>query len=166
MSCLYRYIWILSGLSCMATLSSWTVVLTLEMTVDIVPAVTECDTGSSLHSSGGACVLCALQYQSSALHAHQREPESLPPGHSAHLHCPFSCQHWRGPTQLQLPPDVFHKQVCHHTVYAFFNTSHNISGAAVIYWHNSYIHKQCDAMSETWLLDRQRREGGYVLQFA
>lgn len=75
-----------------------------------------------LHSSGVACVLCALQYQSCALHAHQREPESLPPGHSAHLHCPFSCQHWRGPTQLQLPPHFFHKQVCRHTISGLLNT--------------------------------------------
>lgn len=68
---------------------------------------------SPSYSPGDACVLCALQYQSCAPHTQQREPESPASGHSAHLHCPFPCQHRRGPTQLQLLPYFCHKQVCH-----------------------------------------------------
>lgn len=75
-----------------------------------------------LHRSGVACVLRALQYQSCPPHAHQREPESPPPGSSAHLHCPFPRQHRGGPAQLQLPAHLFHKQVCHHTISRLLNT--------------------------------------------
>lgn len=79
-----------------------------------------------LSSSGVAGVLCSLQCQSCSLHTHQREPESLSSGLGSHLHSPLSCQHWRDSAQFQLPPNIFHKQVCHHplpVVYGILWTS-------------------------------------------